>query len=207
MSDDGLLALIRHGQSTDNELNLFSGWRDPDLTRQGLDEARAVGRKLASAHVVFDRAFVSTLRRAARTLALILDELGQHDVSLVRHAALNERDYGALSGLDKSQACSTFGTKQVHLWRKSYDAIPPGGESLAMTAARTIPLYETEILPRLRQGEHVLVVAHGNSLRSIVKSLDRLSDDDIERANIATGEILLYQVDTDGVASKRNPSF
>lgn len=203
MAEGGLLALVRHGQSTDNEHNLFSGWRDPDLTARGVAEARAAGVELARRSLVFERAFTSCLRRANRTLDLILGELAHADLPVVKDIALNERHYGELHGLNKDEARSTFGAERVHCWRKSYEGVPPGGESLAMTAARTMPFYETRMRPHLLAGERILVVAHGNSLRSIIKHLDGMSDTDIETANIATGEILLYEMRPNGAVGPR----
>lgn len=200
---EGLLVLVRHGQSTDNELNLYSGWRDPELTARGETEARQVGASLAAQGLRFDAAFTSRLRRARRTLDLMLAEMGHGDVPIVADDALNERHYGELAGLNKEQSRSVFGSDQVHLWRKSYHAVPPGGESLAMTAARTLPFFEARIAPRLRQGEAILVVAHGNSLRSVVKFLDEMSDDEIISFNIATCEILTYGMDAAGRITKK----
>lgn len=195
--------LVRHGQSTDNELNLFSGWRDPELTARGVEEAGRAGRRLKGQGFNFNVAFTSKLSRASRTLGLMLDAAEQPELPIVSSEALNERHYGELSGLNKEEARSVWGREQVRLWRKSYDAVPPGGESLAMTAARTMPFYRQAIYPRLRNGEHVLVVAHGNSLRSIIKHLDGLSDDEIVDANIATGEMLLYEIDADGNVGRK----
>lgn len=201
--NEGLLVLVRHGQSTDNELNLYSGWRDPELTAHGEAEARRVGAGLAAQGLTFDAAFTSRLRRAQRTLELVLEEMRHPDLSVVADEALNERHYGELAGLNKEQSRSVFGSDQVHLWRKSYHAVPPGGESLAMTAARTLPFFEAHITPRLRRGERVLVVAHGNSLRSLVKLLDGLSDEAIITFNIATCEILTYGMDAGGNITKK----
>ena len=199
-----MLVLVRHGQSTDNEANLFSGWRDVALTERGVREASAAGAKLKAEHYRFDIAFTSELGRARRSLELMLGEMGAETLEVRAFDALNERHYGELSGLDKEEARAIWGSDQVHLWRKSYVAIPPGGESLAMTAARTLPFCEREIDPRLRRGEHVLVVAHGNSLRSIVKHLDRLTDEEVETVHIATSQILVYRIDAaGGVVSKR----
>ncbi|WP_158806717.1 2,3-bisphosphoglycerate-dependent phosphoglycerate mutase [Beijerinckia sp. L45] len=200
---EGLLVLVRHGESTDNALNLFSGWRDPELTEKGVTEARNAGLALKAQGLVFDVAFTSTLSRAQRSLALMLGEMGRTDLPVIENSALNERDYGELSGLNKEGARAVWGSEQVHLWRKSYEAVPPGGESLAMTAARALPFCRKVIDPRLRRGEHVLVVAHGNSLRSIVKDLDGLSDDDVESVHIGTSQILTYAVDTDGRVVKK----
>jgi 2,3-bisphosphoglycerate-dependent phosphoglycerate mutase len=204
-SGEGLLVLVRHGQSTDNEHNLFSGWRDPDLTSQGVAEARAAGFKLREEALRFDVAFTSVLTRARRSFELMRDALGQHDLAVHASAALNERDYGELSGLNKEEAREVWGSEQVHLWRKSYRAVPPAGESLAMTAERTVPFYRRDLEPRLKAGGHVLVVAHGNSLRSIVKYLDQLTDDDVVSVHIATSQILIYRIAEDGtVLSKRS---
>lgn len=203
----GLLVLARHGQSTDNALNLFSGWRDPGLTPLGIREAQAAGRLLKQQNRAFTAAFTSTLSRARRSLALMLAEMGTPDLTVLESAALNERDYGELSGLDKEGARAMFGADQVHLWRKSYFAVPPGGESLAMTADRTLPFCATNIFPRIARGETILVVAHGNSLRSIVKHLDGTSDGDIETVHIATSEILTYQINAAGAVTNKISSL
>lgn len=200
---EGVLVLVRHGQSTDNELNLYSGWRDPDLTARGEAEARQVGERLAAQGLTFSTAFTSRLRRAQRTLDLMLTQMRHPDLPIIADEALNERHYGALAGLNKEQSRAVFGSDQVHLWRKSYEAVPPGGESLAMTAARTVPFFEARILPRLRRGEHILVVAHGNSLRSVVKFLDKMSDEDLIAFNIATCEILTYAMDPAGDITRK----
>jgi 2,3-bisphosphoglycerate-dependent phosphoglycerate mutase len=201
---EGLLVLVRHGQSTDNEFNLFSGWRDVALTAQGVAEARGAGLMLRRHGFRFDAAFTSTLSRAQRSLDLMLGEMGAQGLPIIASAALNERDYGELSGLNKEEARAVWGSEQVHLWRKSYDAIPPGGESLAMTEARTLPFRRTVIDPRVRNGEHILVVAHGNSLRSIVKDLDGLSADELETVHIATSQILAYVIGADGAVVKKD---
>jgi 2,3-bisphosphoglycerate-dependent phosphoglycerate mutase len=198
---EGLLVLVRHGESTDNEANLFSGWRDPALTAKGVLEAQRAGQALKGVH--FDAAFTSTLSRAQLSLDLMLVEMGRTDLPITRDAALNERDYGELSGLNKEGARAIWGSEQVHLWRKSYEAVPPGGESLAMTAARALPFCREVLDPRLKRGEHILVVAHGNSLRSIVKELDGLSDGDVETVHIATSQIITYVVGTDGKVAEK----
>jgi 2,3-bisphosphoglycerate-dependent phosphoglycerate mutase len=195
---EGLLVLVRHGESTDNELNLFSGWRDPGLTGKGMMEARRAGLTLKAQGVRFDAAFTSMLSRARRSLELMLCEMGQSDLPVTAAPELNERDYGELSGLNKEGARAIWGSEQVRLWRKSYDAVPPGGESLAMTAARALPFCREAIDPRLRRGENILVVAHGNSLRSIVKDLDGLSVSAVETVHIATSQILTYAIGADG---------
>ncbi|MCP1561069.1 UNVERIFIED_ORG: 2,3-bisphosphoglycerate-dependent phosphoglycerate mutase [Methylobacterium sp. SuP10 SLI 274] len=191
------LVLVRHGQSEDNERELFSGLRDPALTARGVNEARAAGRRLKTLGYRFDHAFTSRLQRAQHTLALILDELSQTDLPVHADAALNERDYGALAGLNKTEARARFGVEQVRSWRKSSDAVPPGGESLAMTAARLWPFFERAIAPRVQSGECVLVVAHGNSLRSLLMQLDQVAPADIEDVNIGTAEMLIYRSNTD----------
>ncbi|MEX0752542.1 MAG: 2,3-bisphosphoglycerate-dependent phosphoglycerate mutase, partial [Xanthobacteraceae bacterium] len=180
MSDaDRLLVLVRHGQSAWNLTNLFTGWRDVDLTDQGIAEAQEAGRKLAARNIRFDVAFTSALKRAQRTLDIMLAEMGQTNVPAFKDQALNERDYGDLSGLNKDDARAKWGEEQVHIWRRSYDVAPPGGESLRDTAARVLPYYIQEIQPRVLRGERVLVVAHGNSLRALIMVLDRLGPDGI----------------------------
>lgn len=191
------LVLVRHGQSEWNEKNLFTGWRDPDLTAQGTAEALAAGRALKAAGARFDRAFTSELTRAQKTLALILQEQGQ-ELPTVRNQALNERDYGDLSGLNKDDAREKWGKEQVHIWRRSFDVPPPGGESLKDTAARVLPYFEAEILPLLKAGEDILVAAHGNSLRALVMQLDGLAPEEIIEVNIGTGEPYCYTLDGDG---------
>ncbi|MBB2964234.1 2,3-bisphosphoglycerate-dependent phosphoglycerate mutase [Methylobacterium sp. R2-1] len=189
------LVLVRHGQSEDNERELFSGLRDPALTPRGVREASAAGATLRTLGYRFDDVFTSRLQRAQHTLALILDALGQSDLPVHADAALNERDYGALAGLNKTEARARFGVDQVRTWRKSYDAVPPGGESLAMTGARLWPFFESAIAPRVRSGGCVLVVAHGNSLRSLLMRLDCIEPRHIEDVNIGTAEILVYRSD------------
>ena len=200
---DRLLVLVRHGQSDWNLKNLFTGWKDPDLTEQGIDEAKAAGRKLKEQGLSFDIAFTSALKRAQRTLDLVLEEMGLTNIPVVKDQALNERDYGDLSGLNKDDARKKWGEEQVHIWRRSYDVAPPGGESLKDTLARTLPYYVTEILPRVLRGERVLVTAHGNSLRALVMVLDRLSSQQIVKREIATGVPMVYRLNADStVASK-----
>src|SRR3954462_15568888 len=184
---DRLLVLVRHGQSEWNLKNLFTGWKDPDLTAQGIAEAREAGRKLKAHGLSFDIAFTSVLKRAQHTLDLTLAELGQTGLPVRKHLALNERDYGDLSGLNKDDARKKWGEEQVHVWRRSYDVAPPGGESLKDTAARVLPYYIQEIQPRVLRGERVLVAAHGNSLRALVMVLDRLSPEAILKRELGTG--------------------
>ena len=194
----GTLILVRHGQSEWNLKNLFTGWKNPDLTPQGIEEAKATGRKLKSANLVPTVFFTSALRRAQHTLDLILDELGITEVTITRSKDLNERDYGDLAGLNKDDARAKWGEEQVLVWRRSYDVPPPGGESLKDTAARTLPYYEDVILPFVKEGETVLVAAHGNSLRSMVMAIEGLTPDEILKREIATGEPVIYRITKSG---------
>ncbi|MEH3145761.1 MAG: 2,3-bisphosphoglycerate-dependent phosphoglycerate mutase [Methylobacterium frigidaeris] len=192
-----LLVLARHGQSEWNLKNLFTGWKDPGLTDLGVEEARAAGRRLKAKGVQFDVAFTSALGRAQRTCALILEELGQSGLQTIADQALNERDYGDLSGLNKDDARARWGEEQVHVWRRSYDVPPPGGESLKDTVARVLPYTMREILPRVLRGERVLVAAHGNSLRALVMVLDGLTTETIPGLELATGVPLVYRLNAD----------
>ena len=198
-----LLVLVRHGQSEWNLKNLFTGWRDVDLTEVGVKEARDAGRKLKAQGLGFDIAYTSALKRAQRTLDLVLEEMGTPNVPTAKHLALNERDYGDLSGLNKDDARKKWGEEQVHIWRRSYDIAPPGGESLKDTLARTLPYYVQEILPSVLQGKRTIVAAHGNSLRALVMVLERLSPEGILAREIATGVPIIYRLNADAtVASK-----
>ncbi len=200
---DRLLVLVRHGQSDWNLKNLFTGWRDVDLTEKGVAEAREAGRKLKAQGIKFDVAFTSVLKRAQRTLELMLTELGQTTIPVFKDQALNERDYGDLVGLNKDDARKKWGEEQVHIWRRSYDVAPPGGESLRDTAARVLPYYIREILPRVLRGDRVLVSAHGNSLRALVMVLDKHTPETITKLNLETGIPMLYRLNADStVASK-----
>ncbi|HEY0121419.1 MAG TPA: 2,3-bisphosphoglycerate-dependent phosphoglycerate mutase [Rhizobium sp.] len=199
----GTLVLVRHGQSDWNLKNLFTGWKDPDLTALGVEEAKTGGKALADYGIKFDVAFTSVLTRAQHTLKIILDEVGQPGLETIKDQALNERDYGDLYGLNKDDARAKWGEEQVHIWRRSYDVPPPGGESLRDTGARVWPYYLTEILPRVLAGQKVLVAAHGNSLRSLVMVLDRLTKEQILALNLATGVPMVYKLNADStVASK-----
>ena len=201
---DRLLVLVRHGQSEWNLKNLFTGWKDPGLTELGIEETRTAGRRLKDLGLSFDIAYTSALSRAQATSDLILEELGQPDLETIRDQALNERDYGDLSGLNKDDARARWGAEQVHVWRRSYDVQPPGGESLKDTVARALPYYVQDILPRVMRGERVLVSAHGNSLRALVMVLDRLTPETIPAMELATGIPLVYRLNADTtVADKR----
>lgn len=214
----GKLVLVRHGQSDWNQKNLFTGWTDVDLTELGRQEAIAAGRCLREAGYEFDIAFTSVLKRAIRTLWLMLDELDRMWIPVIRDWRLNERHYGALQGLNKAETAAKYGEEQVHVWRRSYATPPPpldpsderhprhdvryrgienlpATESLKDTLARVKPCWEERIAPELRAGRHVLVAAHGNSLRALVKMLDGISDEDIPGFNIPTGIPLAYELD------------
>ena len=200
---DRLLVLVRHGQSDWNLKNLFTGWRDVDLTEKGVAEAHEAGRKLKAQGIKFDVAFTSVLKRAQRTLDLMLAELGQTTIPVLKDQALNERDYGDLVGLNKDDARKKWGEEQVHIWRRSYDVAPPGGESLRDTAARVLPYYIREMLPRVLRGDRVLVSAHGNSLRALVMVLDKHTPETITKLNLETGIPMIYRLNADStVASK-----
>ena len=201
--DDRLLVLVRHGQSEWNLKNLFTGWRDVDLTDKGVAEAREAGRKLKAQGLTFDVAFTSLLKRAQRTLDLMLEEMGQTNLKIIKDVALNERDYGDLSGLNKDDARKKWGEEQVLIWRRSYDIAPPGGESLKDTLARTLPYYVTEILPRVLRGERVLVAAHGNSLRALVMVLEKLSPEQILQREIGTGVPIIYRLEADATVKSK----
>jgi 2,3-bisphosphoglycerate-dependent phosphoglycerate mutase len=198
-----LLVLVRHGQSDWNLKNLFTGWKDPDLTPQGIAEASAAGQRLKAMGLSFDIAYTSALTRAQHTCRLILGELGQSDLPTIREQALNERDYGDLSGLNKDDARAKWGEDQVHLWRRSYDVPPPGGESLKDTVARVLPYYCQEILPRVLRGERVIVAAHGNSLRALVMILDRLTPETIPSMELETGIPLVYRLKADSTVDTK----
>jgi len=200
---DRLLVLVRHGQSEWNLKNLFTGWRDVDLTEKGIEEARAAGRRLKAQGLRFDVAFTSALVRAQRSLDLMLEEMGQTNIPVLKDQALNERDYGDLSGLNKDDARKKWGEEQVHVWRRSYDVAPPGGESLKDTAARVLPYYIQDILPRVLRGDNVIVSAHGNSLRALVMVLERLSPGEIVAREIATGVPLIYRLNADSTVAER----
>ena len=200
-----LLVLVRHGESEWNKLNLFTGWKDPDLTEAGVEEALKGARLLKAEGITFDIAYTSVLLRAQHTLDIVLAELGQSDLETIRDQALNERNYGDLSGLNKDDARKRWGDEQVHIWRRSYDTPPPGGESLKDTAERVLPYYEANILPKVLAGKRVIVSAHGNSLRALVMVLDKMSREDILQLNLGTGVPMIYELDDSGeVISRRD---
>lgn len=195
------LVLVRHGQSVWNLENLFTGWVDVGLSEQGSDEAHKAGAALRGRR--FDVVFTSTLRRAIDTADIMLAEMEHPSVETIRSWKINERFYGRLTGMNKDSARENFGAGQVHIWRRSYDVCPPGGESLADTAARSIPYFTDEILPRVRGGENVLVSAHGNSLRSIVMHIDGLTHEEVLSLELATGEPRIYRWDADAAQLAR----
>ena len=188
------LVLIRHGQSEWNEKNLFTGWKDPDLTDKGEKEALIAGRALKASGYKFDIMFTSVLLRAKRTGSIILKQMAQEDIKIVENEALNERNYGDLAGLNKDEARKKWGDDQVHKWRRSFDIAPPGGESLKMTAERVLPYYEKNILPLLIDNLEIVITAHGNSLRALVMELDKLSPEEVVKLEIPTGMPICYQV-------------
>ncbi len=198
-----ILVLVRHGQSEWNLQNLFTGWRDPDLTEQGVAEAKRAGEKLKAEGLHFDSAFTSGLGRAQRTCGLILDAMGQADLVPQQSVALNERDYGDLSGLNKNDARAKWGEDQVHIWRRSYDIPPPGGESLRDTVARTLPYYVQEILPCVLRGRRTLVAAHGNSLRALIMVLEKHTPESILKRELGTGAPIIYRLGSDSTVQEK----
>ena len=207
----GTLVLIRHGQSQWNLENRFTGWVDVPLTEAGREEARRGGRLIR--HLRVECAFTSNLQRAQETLRIVLSTIGQPEVPTESDAALNERHYGALQGLNKAETAKRFGTEQVKRWRRSYDIAPPKdrtelnpeglSESLKDTAARTLPYFHAKIMPLVRRGQTVLVAAHGNSLRAIVMALDQLTEAQVLELNLATGAPIIYEIDEQGNILKK----
>lgn len=202
---ENVLVLVRHGQSVWNAKNLFTGWKDVGLTELGVAEAKKGGEMLKAEGLAFDIAFTSALQRAQQTLAIILAELGQSDLETIQDQALNERDYGDLVGLNKAETAEKYGAEQVHIWRRSFDTPPPGGESLKDTAERVLPFFDTHILPEVMAGKNVIVSAHGNSLRALIMRLEGLSPDAVTQLELATGAPMIYRLHADGsVAEKRD---
>ena len=200
---NNVLVLVRHGESEWNKSNLFTGWKDPDLSPKGVAEARTAGRLLKAEGYRFDVAFTSALLRAQHTLTLMLEELGQTGLPIHEDQALNERDYGDLAGLNKDEARKKWGEEQVHIWRRSYATAPPGGESLEETAERVLPYYEAAIWPMVAAGRNVLVSAHGNSLRALIMRLEGLTGEEIVRRELATGVPIVCRLRADGTAAER----
>ena len=197
------LVLVRHGQSEWNEKNLLTGWKDPGLTAKGVEEAKSAGIQLRTEGFQFDVMFTSDLLRAQKTGEIILKELGVTNLPVVKNQALNERDYGDLSGLNKDEAREKWGDEQVHIWRRSFDTPPPGGESLKGTAERVLPYFKKEILPQLLEGKNILIAAHGNSLRSLVMELDQLTKEQVVKLEIATGDPIYYEIASSGKVVKK----
>ena len=200
------LILIRHGQSEWNALNQFTGWKDPGLTSKGVEEARNAGKIINNLKINFDLVFTSALIRAQNTAEIILKEINQ-PLSTIKNQALNERNYGDLAGLNKDDARKRWGDEQVHIWRRSYDIPPPGGESLKDTGERVLPFFMKEILPHVCEGKNVLIAAHGNSLRSLIKFLDNISDEDIVKLEIPTGAPIHYVINEDGSVKSKKDFF
>ena len=187
------LVLVRHGQSEWNAKNLFTGWKDPKLTDLGIQEAIKAGDLLETRNLKFDLMFTSDLFRAQETGRLILERMNQTDIQVIEEQSLNERNYGDLAGLNKDEAREKWGEEQVHIWRRSFDIPPPGGESLKNTAERVLPYFELEIMPKVKEGLNILVAAHGNSLRALVMELEKISSEEIVKLEIATGDPLTYE--------------
>ena len=202
MKDKNFLVLVRHGQSEWNAKNLFTGWKDPGLTPKGEKEASNAGKLIKERDIKFSMMFTSALKRAQITGQMILEGIEQTHIEVVRDQALNERDYGDLAGLNKDDARKEWGEEQVHIWRRSYDTPPPGGESLENTAERVLPYFNSMILPKLIQGENILIAAHGNSLRSLVMQLDDLSKEEVIALEIPTGAPIIYSF-----AGKKEPIY
>ncbi len=200
------LILIRHGQSEWNALNQFTGWKDPDLTAKGIEEAHNAGKIIKNLKINFDLVFTSALVRAQNTAEIILEEINQ-SLSTIKNQALNERNYGDLAGLNKDDARKRWGDEQVHIWRRSYDIPPPGGESLKDTGERVLPFFMKEILPHVCEGKNILVAAHGNSLRSLIKFLDNISNEDIVKLEIPTGAPIHYVINEDGSVKSKKDFF
>ena len=197
------LVLVRHGQSEWNAKNLFTGWKDPGLTDQGVAEAKNAGRLILEQNIRFDLMYTSMLSRAQKTGDIILGVLNHKEVPILKNEALNERDYGSLAGLNKDDARKQWGEDQVHIWRRSFDIPPPDGESLKDTADRVLPYFEAEIMPKVISGSSILIAAHGNSLRALIMKLDSISSEDIVKLEIPTGAPIQYEFTSDGMVDKK----
>ena len=193
------LVLVRHGQSEWNKKNLFTGWKDPNLTDLGIEEAKKAGNLLKERGLAFDIMFTSDLFRAQETGRIILEQMNLGHIEVIKDQSLNERNYGDLAGLNKDEARVKWGEEQVHIWRRSYDIPPPGGESLKNTAERVLPYFNSEILPKIKESQNILVAAHGNSLRALVMELEKISSDEIVKLEIATGDPLTYECSDKGI--------
>ncbi len=198
---DRILVLVRHGQSEWNLKNLFTGWKDVDLTEQGIAEAKKAGARLKAEGLKFDVGFTSNLKRAQRTLEIALQEMGNTGIPIIKNVALNERDYGDLVGMNKDDARKKWGEEQVLKWRRSFDIAPPGGESLRDTIARALPYFVQEILPRVLRGERTIVAAHGNSLRALVMVLEKLTPEGILKRELSTGVPIIYRLNADSTVA------
>ena len=197
------LILVRHGQSEWNAKNLFTGWKDPGLTDQGVSEAKNAGKLILEQNIEFDVMYTSMLSRAQKTGDIILGILNHKEIPIIKNEALNERHYGSLAGLNKDDARKKWGDEQVHIWRRSFDIPPPDGESLKDTADRVLPYFETEIMPKVISGSSILIAAHGNSLRALIMKLDSISSEDIVELEIPTGAPIQYEFAPDGIVDKK----
>ena len=197
------LVLIRHGQSEWNAKNLFTGWKDPGLTDQGVSEAKNAGKLILEQNIEFDVMYTSMLSRAQKTGDIILGILNHKQIPVIKNEALNERHYGSLAGLNKDDARKKWGEEQVHIWRRSFDIPPPDGESLKDTADRVLPYFEAEIMPKVISGSSILIAAHGNSLRALIMKLDSISSEDIVKLEIPTGAPIQYEFTSDGMVDKK----
>tara|TARA_B000000437_G_scaffold135177_1_gene98124 strand:+ start:649 stop:1281 length:633 start_codon:yes stop_codon:yes gene_type:complete len=197
------LILVRHGQSEWNAKNLFTGWKDPGLTEQGVSEAKNAGKLILEQKIEFDVMYTSMLSRAQKTGDIILGILNHKEIPIIKNEALNERHYGSLAGLNKDDARKKWGDEQVHIWRRSFDIPPPDGESLKDTADRVLPYFETEIMPKVISGSSILIAAHGNSLRALIMKLDSISPEDIVKLEIPTGAPIQYEFTPDGIVDKK----
>jgi 2,3-bisphosphoglycerate-dependent phosphoglycerate mutase len=197
------LILVRHGQSEWNAKNLFTGWKDPGLTDQGVSEAKNAGKLILEQKIEFDVMYTSMLSRAQKTGDIILGILNHKEIPIIKNEALNERHYGSLAGLNKDDARKKWGEEQIHIWRRSFDMPPPDGESLKDTADRVLPYFETEIMPKVISGSSILIAAHGNSLRALIMKLDSISPEDIVKLEIPTGAPIQYEFTPDGIVDKK----